>query len=357
MNTRSMYLAAILTTAGLCAQDDKHAQDMPNPKTEHHAALQQWVGTWKVKGTMDAMPGVPGMEEAVDSEGTETASLICDGLWLKWESVMECNGKQSTGLWLVGYDPFKKQYTSYVVSSDEHCQGLVPLTGTFDAKAKTWTWIGESPEGKMKSVCEFTGKDTLKETLFMVGPDGAEKQFMVMERTRSKDAKPASIANASMRQDPDAADSKHLAVLLNDIGMWDAIVENDCSGETTTEKATEKVHAICDGKWTWTDFQSEYMGQPFTGHALLGWDPTKNEYASLWIDSMSATCCLTSGTYDEKTKTYSFEGSCTGPDGAPMTVEQTATCEGKDQRVLSMKFEHPQMQSTMKITYTRRAAK
>ena len=137
---------------------------MPNPKTEHHAALQQWVGTWKVKGTMDAMPGVPGMEEAVDSEGTETASLICDGLWLKWESVMECNGKQSTGLWLVGYDPFKKQYTSYVVSSDEHCQGLVPLTGTFDAKAKTWTWIGESPEGKMKSVCEFTGKDTLKET-------------------------------------------------------------------------------------------------------------------------------------------------------------------------------------------------
>ncbi len=344
---------------GLCAQDveKKAPEGLPNPKTAHHAALKQWIGHWKVTGKMDAMPGVPGMEKAVESEGTECASLICDGLWLKWEAAMNCDGKRSTGLWLVGYDPFQKQYVSYVVSSDDHCQGLTLLTGEYDKEADTWTWIGSTPQGKMKSVCKFSGPDSLKETLYMIGPDGDEKQFMVMNRVRSKDAKPSALVNASLKETSKLVASKHHAALLQDVGAWDAIVESTCSGETTKDKGRERIQAICDGRWTWSEFRSEYMGKPFVGHGLVGWDANQKKYASLWIDSMSATCAVTSGTFDEKTKTYSFTGTCTGPDGKPMKIEQTLSCKDEDSRVLRMKFDGPEMKSTMKITYARRAEK
>jgi hypothetical protein len=361
MRTRAICIAAMIATTGLCAQDAvKKAPDqgaMPNPKTEHHAALKRWTGTWKVTGKMDAIPGVPGMEKPVESTGTESASLLCDGLWLKWESEMICDGKRSTGLWLVGYDPFRKQYISYVVSSDEQCQGLTPLTGEYDKKTDTWTWIGATPQGKMKSVCEFSGPDSLKETLYMVGPDGKEKQFMVMNRVRSKAAKSSPVVDASLKEKPKVAASKHHAALLQDVGTWDAIVESTYEGETTKEKGIERVQAICDDRWTWSVFQSQYQGKPFTGHALVGWDAGKKQYVSLWIDSMSATVSVTTGTFDEKAKTYSFSGSCTGPDGKPMKIEQSLACKDKDSRVLRMKFDSPAMKSTMKITYKRRSEK
>lgn len=343
--------------ATLRAQEAENGapEGLPNPKTEHHAALKQWAGRWRVTGKMDAMPGVPGMEKPVEMEGTESASLICDGLWLKWESEVKCDGKRSTGLWLVGYDPFQKRYISYVVSSDDHCQGLTPLTGEYDKKTDTWTWIGSTPEGKMKSVCKFSGADSLTETLYMIGPDDKERPFMVMNRVRSKDAKPSPLVDASLKEKSRSVASKHHAALLQDVGAWDAIVESTCSGETTKDKGSELVHAICDGRWTWSVFRSQFLGKPFVGHALVGWDANKKKYASMWIDSMSATCSVTSGTFDEKTKTYSFTGSCTGPDGKPMQVEQTLSYEDKDSRVLRMKLDGPAMKSTMKITYARRA--
>ena len=66
MTTRTIWIAVMIATTGLCGQDGaKQAPEAPpNPKTEHHAALKQWAGTWKVTGKMDAMPGVPGMENS-----------------------------------------------------------------------------------------------------------------------------------------------------------------------------------------------------------------------------------------------------------------------------------------------------
>jgi len=361
MNTKTIWLPALLVTAGLCAQETGNkmpAQDaMPNPKTEQHAALEQWVGNWKLTGNMDAMPGVPGMEKPLESEGTEAGSLICDGLWLKWESEVTAGGKRSTGLWLVGYDALQKQYISYVVSSDESCQGLTTLTGQYDESADTWTWVGETPEGKMKSVCKFSGPDSVTETLYMVGPDGKDKQFMVMNRVRATGAEPPSLMNASLKKDAEMPTAKHTAVLLQDVGTWDATVESSFGGQETKEKGSDRVSAICDGRWTWSEFHSQFMGKPFDGHALVGWDPNQEKYVSLWIDSMTATGSITTGTFDEETKTFTLAGTGPGPDGKPMKIEETLSYEDKDTRVLQMNFDHPQMKSTMKVTYSRRADK
>lgn len=39
--------------------------------------------------------------------------------------------------------------------------------------------------------------------------------------------------------------------------------------------------------WLRSDYESEFMGQPFRGHCTLGYDPEKKEYVSTWIDTMS----------------------------------------------------------------------
>ena len=366
MSTRAICIAAMIATTGLIAQDtaepgtprkapqEKGSQKegMKNPKTEHHALLKRWVGNWKVTGKMDAMPGVPGMEKSTESTGTDSASLICDGLWLKWESAMTCNSKLSTGLWLVGYDPIQKHFISYVASSDENYQGLMPMKGQYDRQTDTWTWTCETPQGTMKSICKFDGPGKMTETLYVVGPDGKEKQFMVMHRQRTKATGSTSLVNASLTEKSKIFASKHHAVLLQDVGKWDATVEMVFQGNATKDKATERVAAICDGRWTWSEFKGQYMDMPFVGHSLVGYDSTKKQYVTLWIDSMTATSTVTRGTFDEKTKTYSLSGTCIGMDGKPTKVEQTLTCKDKNTRVFAMKM--PAMKSTMTITYSRR---
>ncbi len=88
MKITSLSVAAFVAATFLPAQDQKKAPEQapPNPKTAAHAALAQFVGTWQTHSAMAAMPGVPGMEQASEWDGTDHGELICNGLWLKMTS-------------------------------------------------------------------------------------------------------------------------------------------------------------------------------------------------------------------------------------------------------------------------------
>jgi hypothetical protein len=336
----------------LLAQDGKPpaAAEMPNPKHKEHDALKPLAGSWDFVMKMEAMPGVKGMEEAVESRGTEQAELILGGLWLKSVFRGTHKGEACEGVWLAGYDPFQKKYTGLCIGSDEENCGPSTMTGTFDSKTRTWTWTGKCPGGEMRSVHALTDDNTTVETCYLTTPDGKETKCMEITRKRAKG--PAAVEASAKNP---KAPPKEMAQLHKDVGEWDAIVQCAAPGQPASEdKGTERVSAVCNGRWLWSDFTGQFQGQPFAGHGITGWDPNEKKYVSFWLDSMSATCMSTSGALDPSGKSCKLEGKCVCPERKPMSVQQTIDWTDANTRRCDMQFATGDEVSKMTISYTRK---
>jgi len=345
--------ALLISATALFAQEKAAAPQMPDPKHKEHEVLAPLAGDWTFTMKMAAMPGVPGMEKPSEGKGNEHAELVCNGLWLKSSIQSVWQGAPFEGIWLAGYDPFEKKYSSYWVSSDANECGLSTMTGSYDAAKKTWTWSGESAHGPMRSVFVLESNDRTVETCYAKGADGKEMQCMEIVRTRSKGPM---AAEASAAKAPPLA--KEHELLQRDVGTWDATVKCAMPGQPeSTEQGTETVVATCCGRWLWTNFQGRMMGQPFEGHGILGYDLTAKKYIAIWIDSMSPTAAVTKGTFNEATKAYSLAGECICPEGKPMKMSETVTWKGDDTKVAQMQFTVEGQTSTMQIDYKRKAPK
>ena len=349
MKTTSLCLAAIVAAAFLPAQGDPKAPTQPpNPKTKEHDALAMLVGNWQTTCKMNAMPGVPGMEKAAESTGTEHTELICNGLWLKSTLNSTWQGKPFQGVWIAGWDAIGKTYRSVWVSSmEEECAS--ELTGTWDEKTKTWTFKGKSPQGDVRSQLVFKDNDNSIETCWMTGSDGKETECMLITRKRGK-AGAAQDASAAT----DMAAAKEMAPLATQIGNWTGKVTMTMPGQAASEAAcTESVVKICHGRWTWSDFKGSMMGMPFEGHAITGYDASSKQYVTFWIDSCGMPPTRTAGTFDETTKQFTFAGSCFDDQGKPATVKQMCSQPDANTRSFHMIMNCSQGRSEMKIAYTR----
>jgi hypothetical protein len=123
--------------------------------------------------------------------------------------------------------------------------------------------------------------------------------------------------------------------------------------EMPAEQGGERVMSICNGRWTWSEFKGQMGGLPFAGHALAGYDRNAKEYVSFWFDSMSATCAKTTGTYDEKSRTFTLRGVCSDAQGKPSQITEKLTIKDTNTRVLEMLMQCAGKESTMAITYQR----
>ena len=141
------------------------AHEMPTVKPgPEHQELKKLAGTWDATVEMLSPPGGPA------SKGTETNTLIGDGLWVVSDFKAEMMQKpfQGHGVW--GWDPAKKKYVGTWV--DTMSTGLTLSEGTFDPATKTMTDTMEmpGPDGKpmkVKSTTEWKDADTRVFTMFM----------------------------------------------------------------------------------------------------------------------------------------------------------------------------------------------
>jgi hypothetical protein len=356
MKTTLVAFAALTTAPLLTAQETrpqepKPGAQVPNPRTKAHEALALLAGDWQTSCRIEAVPGVPGMETAVESTGTERIELVCNGLWAKATFAGVHAGEACEGVWLLGYDPFAKGYKLVFVSSQE--DGAMEMDATFDDATRTWTFTGTTAQGTMRSVFVHKDANTSVETCYMTPPGGKEIQCAAITRVRSKAAEPRDALAKVAKIAPKPA-SPELARLTEGTGTWDATVTMAMPGQAaTTEKATETVASICNGKWTWSDFRGSMLGMPFEGHALVGYDATKQRYVGVWIDSCSATHSITTGTFDEAAKAVVMRGSCLCPEGKPMRIEQTCAQTDANTRTCDMTFQGEHGTQTMKVAYRR----
>jgi len=100
---------------------------------------------------------------------------------------------------------------------------------------------------------------------------------------------------------------KRLNVLA---GSWNAQARfwepgSETAGET---KGTSEKKWILDGRFLYDDYKSEYMGKPFVGMGLTGYDNLKGQYIGVWGDSMSTSLWVGQGKADASGKVITLAG-------------------------------------------------
>jgi hypothetical protein len=98
-----------------------------------------------------------------------------------------------------------------------------------------------------------------------------------------------------------------LAVFQKDIGEWDADLEvTPYPGAGVNRTAGVAINRLVGGRWVVSDLTTE---SGFSGHGVYGWDPAQRAYVGIWVDAMSGGIAQGTGTWDEasRTMTYDFE--------------------------------------------------
>jgi hypothetical protein len=163
----------------------------------------------------------------------------------------------------------------------------------------------------------------------------------------------SSIATAEQYMTP----VKEHELLAKEVGVWDADVKiwEKPDAEPMTSKGVEKNEML--GKmWLVSKFEGEAMGQKFTGHSALGYDPKEKQYIGGWIDSMSPFMTEMEGKYDESTKTLTMEAEgtdCMTGEECEMKMVTKWTDENSKTFEIHRQGEDGEMWKTMEIKYTR----
>jgi hypothetical protein len=94
--------------------------------------------------------------------------------------------------------------------------------------------------------------------------------------------------------------------------------------------ATADVEMILGGRYMLEHFHSEFMGEPFEGMLLMGFDNLAGEYWSLWIDNSSTVGMLSTGTEvsDGRIVMTGLARDPMTPKGRPMRLETVQGADG-----------------------------
>lgn len=153
-----------------------------------HELLKNYVGEWDVAISAWRSPG----SAPETSQGSMRAALLFDGRFLQADFDLMMGGMKARGLEIIGYDLFKKAYTTFWI--DSWSTGFVTTSGTLDAAGRVLTETGAYPDvltdGKtqqaIRNVTTFLGDGKFKFEMFMAMPDGREHKGMELVCTRKR---------------------------------------------------------------------------------------------------------------------------------------------------------------------------
>jgi Protein of unknown function (DUF1579) len=204
----------------------------------------------------------------------------------------------------------------------------------------------------------------MKRSIYYSGAALAVAAVFVAGLALAQDKKPAPAADS---QKADAAKNMEQAIapgaahkaLEPFTGEWNAEVKAWMApGEApSVSKGTAKATWILDGRYVQEEFTGDFMGQPFRGMSLTGYDNVRGKYRSVWVDNMSTTMVTSEGDLDAAGKVLTFNGeyacAMTGDKHKKSTL--ISRIVNKDKHVFEM--HDPSLganSKVMEITYTRK---
>lgn len=131
---------------------------------------------------------------------------------------------------------------------------------------------------------------------------------------------PKAMEEMMMKLAAPGAPHQHLASLA---GKWSATTTMYMDAATpTTSPGTISFESVLGGRYLLGRYQMTFMGQPMEGLSLDGYDNAKQEYFSLWFDSMGTGFYEARGKASADGKTVSMSGTMEmGPMAIPSRSE------------------------------------
>lgn len=147
---------------------------------------------------------------------------------------------------------------------------------------------------------------------------------------------------------------KHKA-LKKYVGEWAAEGNFQMPGQDPiTFTGTMTCKPMLDGRFIQSDFRvDDFMGQPYHGVSILGYDNQKEQYQSVWLDTMATFMIVMTG---EKTdKKLTLQGMGRSPAGEnPMRIVTEWTGDNTITDTFYDKMPTGDWAKTGTITYTRK---
>jgi len=83
------------------------------------------------------------------------------------------------------------------------------------------------------------------------------------------------------------------------VGEWNckALMWMEPGGEPMETVGEAVNRLILGGRYLYSEYTSTFMGQPFNGIGITGYDRFNGKYVSMWIDTLSTGMYLSAGTY------------------------------------------------------------
>ena len=149
-------------------------------------------------------------------------------------------------------------------------------------------------------------------------------------------------------------------VLKNFEGSWSAAVQFWPQPEAPpiTAQGTMESAWILGGRFLEQNYESDFMGAPFHGRGLFGFNNVDGRYEGVWADTMSTGMMTEAGSFDEATKTFTMIGRVTEPASKKVMKKKTVIqIQDENRHTMSMHFCEEgatEFWKCMEIAYTRK---
>lgn len=136
-----------------------------------------------------------------------------------------------------------------------------------------------------------------------------------------------------------------------EITMWMA---PGASPSKSTATAVNKM--IMGGRYQESKHSGSFMGQPFEGYSLVGYDNAKKTFHSIWIDNMGTGVMHLEGQWDPQTKTINFKGMSVDPStGKEIQVRETFRWIDDNRQLMEMFMQQDGKEfKSIEIKFTRK---
>jgi hypothetical protein len=147
-------------------------------------------------------------------------------------------------------------------------------------------------------------------------------------------------------------------MLAKSTGNWTATVTMwmQPGAQPVSSSAACTSEMILGGRYLQSKNSGNFMGQPFEGIGLTGYDNAKKMFVSSWVDNMGTGIMTMNGTWDEAGKSINYTGSMVDPmSGKDIPVREVWKFSDDNTQVMEMySITGGKEFKNMEIKYTRK---
>lgn len=140
-------------------------------------------------------------------------------------------------------------------------------------------------------------------------------------------------------------------------GEWNSEITMWMSPDSPTKSTGTVVNSmILGGRYQQSNNTGNFMGMPFEGIMILGYDNAKKKFVSSWVDNMGTGMMNMEGDWDELTKTVNLKGTQTDPmTGKDIDVRETfQIMDDNNQKMEMYMTQNGAEMKTMEILFKRK---